>query len=55
MVNNIIEIDNTDLNMKRSRYIINGISHTSDQPTMSIEITNIANLSFIGGVKYNGQ
>ena len=55
MVNNLIEIENKDLDMKRSKYIINSISYTSGSPTMQIEISNITNLPFIGGIKYDGQ
>lgn len=55
MVNNIIEVDNKELNMKRERYIINGISYTSGSATMTIDIANITNLPLIGGINYNGQ
>ena len=54
-VNNIIEVENEDLNMERSRYIINSISYTSGSATMSLEISNVTNLPFIGGINYNGQ
>jgi hypothetical protein len=55
VVNNIVEIENNDLNLKRSKYIINGLSYTSGSATMSIDITNISSLPSIGGINYNGQ
>jgi hypothetical protein len=55
MVNNIVEVENNDLKMKRNRYVINSISYTSGSATMSIEISNISNLPFIGGINYAGQ
>lgn len=54
-VNNIIEVENNDLNIRRSKYIINSISYTSGSATMSIEISNLTSLPSIGGVKYDGQ
>lgn len=54
-VNNIIEAQNSDLNMKRNKYIINGISYTSGSAIMSIEISNISSLPLIGGIKYDEQ
>lgn len=50
MVNNIIEIENEDLQMKREQYIINGVSYTSGSATMTISITNLNNLPFVGGI-----
>jgi hypothetical protein len=54
-VNNIVEVENKDLNMRRSQYVINSISYTSGSATMSIEITNLTSLPSIGGIKYDGQ
>ena len=54
-VNNIIEVENTDLNMKRNKYIINGISYTSGSPTMSVNISNISSLPLAGGIRYDEQ
>lgn len=55
VVNNIIEVENTDLNLRRSKYLINSISYTSGSATMSIEISNLTSLPAIGGIKYDGQ
>ena len=55
IINNIIEVENKDLNMKRNRYLIDSISYNSGSATMSIEITNITNLPVIGGINYDGQ
>jgi hypothetical protein len=55
MVNNIVEIENEELGMKRNRYLINGISYTSGSITMQIEISNITNLPMIGGINYDRQ
>ena len=55
VVNNIVEVENKDLNMKRERYVVENISYTSGSSTMQIEISNITNLPLIGGVNYGGQ
>lgn len=55
VVNNIVEVENKSLNIKRDKYIINGISYTSGSATMSIEISNISSLPMVGGIKYDGQ
>lgn len=55
VVNNIIEVENTDLNLRRNKYLVNSISYTSGSATMSIEIANLTNLPAIGGIKYDGQ
>lgn len=54
MVNNIVEIENEELDMKRNRYLINGISYTSGSITMQIDISNITNLPIVGGINYAG-
>lgn len=55
IVNNIVEVENKELNMKRSRYIVNSVSYTSGSATMSIEVSNLTNLPSIGGINYGGQ
>lgn len=55
MVNNIVEIENNDLNIQRSRYLVTSISYTSGSATMSIDVANITNLPVIGGINYGGQ
>ena len=55
VVNNIIEVENVDLNLRRNKYIVNAISYTSGSATMSIEISNITSLPSIGGINYDGQ
>ena len=40
--------------MEKARFVISGISYTSGSAQMAIEITNISDLSFIGGVA-NGR
>lgn len=50
MVNNLIEIKNTDLNMDRQRFIINSVSYVSGSATMSIEIVNVDQLPIVGQV-----
>ena len=54
-VNNLIEVENSDLNMKRSKYIVNSISYTSGSATMSIEISNISSLPLVGGIEHDEQ
>ena len=55
MVNNVVEIENTELHMKRNRFLINGVSYTSGSAVMQIDISNITNLPIIGGINYAGQ
>ena len=54
-VNNIVEVENKELDLHRSKYIINGISYTSGSATMTIEVSNITSLPSIGGINYDGQ
>lgn len=48
--NAAVELYNEELNMEKAKFIISGISYTSGSAQMKIEITNISDLSFIGGV-----
>lgn len=50
MVNNLIEISNKDLNIDKEKFLINSISYTSNNPTMTIEVININELPIIGQV-----
>lgn len=52
--NTIIELYNDDLNIEKARFIISDISYTSGSAQMQINVTNISDLSFIGGVA-NGR
>ena len=52
--NSVIELYNEELGMEKARFVISGISYTSGSAQMTIEITNISDLSFIGGVT-NGR
>ena len=54
LVNNLIEIYNQDLNITNQRFLINAISHTSNNATMSLEIINVDELPIIGQVTSNG-
>lgn len=51
-VNNLLEIENEDLLMKREQYIINNINFNSGSGMMSVEIANLSNLPIIGGINY---
>lgn len=48
--NTVVELYNTELNIEKARFLINGIQYTSGSAQMQIDITNISDLSFIGGV-----
>ena len=50
LVNNLIEIYNQDLNITNQRFLINAVSHTSNNATMSLEIINIDELPIVGQV-----
>lgn len=50
MVNNVVEIDNEDLQIKREKFLINNISYTSGSGVMSINVSNLDSLPIIGGL-----
>lgn len=52
--NTVVELYNEDLGLEKAKFVISGISYTSGSAQMAIEITNISDLSFIGGVA-NGR
>jgi hypothetical protein len=52
--NTVVELYNKELGMEKAKFVISGISYTSGSAQMTIEVTNISDLSFIGGVT-NGR
>ena len=51
LINNaVVELYNEELGMEKARFVISGISYTSGSAQMTIDITNVSDLSFIGGV-----